>query len=97
MEYHTENYRFDRWENISGWDEVRDFKVEVKNTREIPVKVEIQRNFNTTYWKIKNSGEFGKYEKVDVDTVKYTLELGPKSQKTFNYVLTTFHGTRAEY
>jgi len=97
MEYHTENYRFDRWENISGWDEVRDFKIEVKNTREIPVKVEIQRNFNTTYWKIKNSGEFGKYEKVDVDTVKYTLELGPKSQKTLNYVLTTFHGTRAEY
>jgi len=96
MEYHTENYRFDRWENISGWDEVRDFKVEVKNTREIPVKVEIQRNFNTTYWKIKNSGEDGKYEKVDVDTVKYTLELGPKSQKTLNYVLTTFHGTRAE-
>ncbi len=96
MEYRTENYRFDRWENISGWDEVRDFKVEVKNTREIPVKVEIQRNFNTTYWKIKNSGEFGKYEKVDIDTVKYTLELGPKSQKTFNYVLTTFHGTRAE-
>ena len=97
MEYHTENYRFDRWENISGWDEVRDFKVEVKNTREIPVKVEIQRNINTKYWKIKNSGEFGKYEKVDVDTVKYTLELGPKSQKTLNYVLTTFHGTRAEY
>ena len=27
MEYRTENYRFDRWENISGWDEVRDFKV----------------------------------------------------------------------
>ena len=97
MEYRTENYRFDRWENISGWDEVRDFKVEVKNTREIPVKMEIQRNFNTHYWKIKNSGEFGRYEKVDVDTVKYTLELGPKSQKTFNYVLTTYHGTRAEY
>ena len=97
MEYHTENYRFDRWENISGWDEVRDFKIEIKNTREIPVKVEIQRNINTTYWKIKNSGEFGKYEKVDVDTVKYTLELEPKSQKTLNYVLTTFHGTRAEY
>ncbi len=97
MEYHTENYCFDRWENISGWDEVRDFKIEIKNTREIPVKVEIQRNINTTYWKIKNSGEFGKYEKVDVDTVKYTLELEPKSQKTLNYVLTTFHGTRAEY
>ena len=97
MGYHTENYRFDRWGNINGWDEVRNFKVEVKNTREIPVKVEIQRNFNTSYWKIKNRGEYGKYEKVDIDTVKYTLELGAKSQKTLNYTLTTFHGTRAEY
>ena len=76
---------------------MRDFKIEIKNTCEIPVKVEIQRNFNTTYWKIKNSGEFGKYEKVDVDTVKYILELEPKSQKILHYVLTTFHGTRAEY
>jgi len=45
MDFETENYRFDRKRNISGWDEVRKFKIEVRNTREIPAKVEIKRNF----------------------------------------------------
>jgi hypothetical protein len=41
MDFETENYRFDRRGNISGWDEIRTFKIEVKNTREIPVKVRL--------------------------------------------------------
>jgi hypothetical protein len=39
MDFETKNYRFDRKRNISGWDEVRKFKIEVKNTRDIGVKV----------------------------------------------------------
>jgi len=93
MDYRTENYRFDRKRNISGWDEVSTFKIEVRNTREIPVKVELKRNFRTQYWKIKTSQEF---EKVDLDTVKYTLILEPRSKKEFEYTLTTYHGVRAE-
>ena len=68
----------------------------VKNTRPLPVKVEITRNFKTSYWDIKNSGDYGQYEKVDLDTVKYTLQLPARSQKEFTYTLTTHHGTRAE-
>ena len=30
------------------------------------------------------------------DTVKFTLELGPQSEKVINYTLTTYHGTRQE-
>jgi len=93
MDFATENYRFDRKRNISGWDEVRKFKIEVRNTREIPVKVELKRNFRTQYWKIKTSQEF---EKVDLDTVKFTLILEPRSKKEFEYTLTTYHGVRAE-
>ena len=93
MDFATENYRFDRNRNISGWDEVRKFKIEVRNTREIPVKVEIKRNFPTQYWKLKTNQEF---EKVDLDTVKFTLILEPRSKKEFEYVLTTYHGVRAE-
>jgi len=96
MDYRTENYRFDRRDNISGWDEVRTFKIEVKNTREIGVKVEIQRNFPTQYWDLEKSGEFDKFEKVDLDTVKFTLILEPRSKKKFEYVLTTYHGVRQE-
>ncbi|MFC1635391.1 DUF4139 domain-containing protein, partial [Planctomycetota bacterium] len=96
MDFKTENYRFDRRGDVSGWDEIRMFKIEVKNTREIPVKVEIKRNFNTQYWDIKNKGDFGEFEKLDLDTVKYTLVLEPRSAKSFQYVLRTYHGAREE-
>jgi hypothetical protein len=96
MDFKTDNYRFDRNRNVSGWDEIRTFKIEVKNTREIPAKIEIQRNFNTPYWTLTKSGDFGQFEKVDVDTVKFTLTLEPRSSKKFEYVLTTYHGVRQE-
>jgi len=96
MDFKTENYEFDRRGNISGWDEVRTFKIEVKNTRDIGVKVEIKRNFNTSYWKLARSGDFGQFEQVDKDTVKFTLALKPRSAGKFEYVLRTYHGTRAE-
>jgi len=96
MDFQTENYRFDRRGDVSGWDEVRTFKIEIKNTRDIDVKVEIKRNFNTSYWDLKNGLNGGDFEKVDLDTVKFTLVLEPRSAKTFGYVLRTYHGTRQE-
>ena len=97
MDYRTENYRWDIRNNrdyIVGWDEIRTFKLTVKNTRELPIKVEIKRHFGTPYWDLTNTGEFGQYEKLDQDTAKYTLELTPGSSKQFEYTLTTYHGTR---
>ena len=96
MDFKTENYRFERRGNISGWDEIRTFKIEVKNTREIPVKVEIKRNFDTQYWKLGNTGDVGDFEKVDLDTVKYTRVLEPGSATSFEYTLRTYHGAREE-
>jgi hypothetical protein len=90
------NYMFDRKRNISGWDEVRKFKIEVRNTRDIGAKVEIKRNFPTQYWNLEKSGDFGEFEKVDLDTVKFTLILKPRSKQVFEYVLTTYHGERQE-
>ncbi|MCP4612901.1 MAG: DUF4139 domain-containing protein [Planctomycetes bacterium] len=96
MNYKTENYEFDRRGNVSGWDEIHTFEIEVKNTRDIDVKVEMKRNFNTTVWKLTRSGDFGEFEKVDMDTVKFTLELKPRSVKKFEYVLRTYHGKRTD-
>jgi hypothetical protein len=96
MDFATENYRFDYRRNIAGWDEVRTFKIEVKNTRHIDAKVEIKRNFGTQYWDLSRSGQTGQFENVDLDTVKFTLVLEPRTAKTFEYVLRTYHGTRAE-
>jgi len=93
MDYQSDKYLFDKDGNIIGWDESRTFKIEVKNTREIPVKVEILRNFTTSKWDISENNE---YEKVDKDTIKFTAELAARSEKVINYVLTTHHGTRAD-
>ena len=97
MDTRTDNYRFDRHGNINGWDDIRTFKMEIKNTRGLPVKIEIKRRFHPHTWDIKNIGNAKKYyEKIDVHSVKYTLTLEPESEKTLEYELTTYQGTRTE-
>jgi hypothetical protein len=93
MDFETENYRFDRYKNVAGWDELRKFRIEVRNTRDLDIKVEIQRNFGTTYWDMDTSQT---HEGVDKDTVKFTLKLEPRSKAQFEYILRTYHGVRAE-
>ena len=92
----TDNYCFDRDDNIIGYDEIARFKVAVKNTRDLPIKVEIKRNFGTPYWSLQRGGDFAKYEKVDADTVRFTLRLDARSTQIFEYTLTKYHGVRQE-
>jgi hypothetical protein len=88
MGFKTQNHRFDANDNLVAWDEVQTFRVEAKNARDIPVKVEIQRNFDTTNWQLQTEQP---YEKVDMDTVKFTLALDPRTVEQFEYVLTISH------
>ncbi len=92
MKQATDKHKFDRKGNLIGWDEIRDYKIEVRNTRSVPVKIEIKRNFKTPYWDLTKAGDHGKFEKDDMDTVKFSLELPPESKKEFTYQLTTYHG-----
>jgi len=96
MEARTENHRFDNDRDVAGWDDVQAFEVKAKNTRDVPVKVEIRRNFETQYWILKQAGQTDEFEKVDLDTVKFTLLLPPRSERTFQYTLTTYQGARTE-
>ncbi len=96
MEFSTENFKFDSKGNIAGWDEVRTYNIEVRNTRDIPVKVEIKRNFASQYWDITKKGDFDSFEKEDLDTVKFTVELKPETKKEFEYTLRTYHGIRQQ-
>ena len=96
MNFESENYTFDRRGNVSGWDEIRTFGIEVRNTRDIAVKVEIKRNFDTQYWDLTKSGDSGQFDKEDLDTVKFTLVLEPRSARQFQYVVRTYQGQRQE-
>jgi len=93
MDYRTDNYE---WKNdrITGWDEHRTMKVEVANYRRMPVRVEVRRNFPVTSWALENSTDQDRYEKVDADTVQYTLDLDPNGQKVITYDVTWHMGSR---
>jgi hypothetical protein len=88
MDFRTAKYTFDPNNYITGWDELRTFKIEVKNTRRTPVKVEIKRHFDTIDWDLTSEQEF---EKVDVHTIKFTLTLKPGSKKDLQYVHIKHH------
>lgn len=96
MDTRTDNYLFDAKGNISGWDEIETWQIEVKNTRPIPVKVEVHRNFAMPIGDLAKQGDFDGYEKVDLDTIKFTLTLKPQTRRIFSYVLTLHHGQRAD-
>jgi len=96
MDSKTENYRFDTDGDISGWDEIQTFTVEARNSRDVPARIEITRNFETPQWDLKRSGSIDSFEKIDLDTVKFTLDLPPHAKKTFEYTQTTYNGVRAE-
>jgi len=96
IDYRTANYTHDRDGNIDGWDEIRTFKIKLKNTRDVAAKIEVKRNFDTNYWSLKKSGAYGDYEKIDKTSVKFTQTLEPRSVREFKYILTTYHGKRQE-
>ncbi len=96
MDFRTDNYLFDQNGDIAGWDETREWKVEVRNARPLRVRMELHRHFGTPHWELVNRGDVGAFEKVDLDTVKYTLEMEPVSKRTISYRVTTRHGRRAE-
>jgi hypothetical protein len=93
MDLKTENYIFDNIGNVSGWDEIRTWKVKVTNTRTLPIKIEITRSFNTAYWTLQSETP---YEKHDATHARFTLELEPRSRQTLEYTVKSYHGTREE-
>jgi len=93
MDFKTENYRFDGRGNVTGWDEIRSWKIEITNTRTLAIEIEITRGFGTAYWTLQADMP---YEKHDVTRARFETQLQPQSKHTFAYTLTTYHGKREE-
>ena len=92
MDYKTQAFLFDAKGNINGWDEERTWKLALCNTRDVGVKIQIDRHFTTSHWAAKSTG--ADHEKMDLDTIRYSVELPPRTKKEITYVLTTRHGER---
>ena len=95
MSEKTENYLFNSKGNISGFDRIQKWEIKIENNRDIAISVEVLRNFNNSYWDIDNArNNKGEFHKIDIDSVKYTIELSPQSASTLAYRLTQYEGER---
>ena len=95
MSEQSENYQFNTKGNISGFDRIQKWEIKLENNRDIPISIEVLRNFKNSYWDIDNSRtNNGKFHKVDIDSVKYTVELPAQSKTILTYTLTQYEGER---
>lgn len=103
MDRRTDHYTFDGKGNISGWDEIETWRITATNTREIPAEMEITRNFGMDSWALEMAEDNGAgtgapvYTKHDKSRARFTLALGPHLEKTFDYTVTKYMGTRSDY
>jgi len=93
MDFKTDNYMFDKRGNVAGWDEIRTWKIEIINTRELPIEIEITRGFGTAYWTMQADIT---YEKYDATHARFKVNLGPRKKQALEYTVTTYHGVREE-
>lgn len=95
-DFKTANFVFDKKGNISGYDEIRTWKIDITNTKRLPVDIEITRAFGTAYWSLEFDSNDVSYEKHDLDHARFKTEIAPQSKRTFKYTLTTYHGLREQ-
>ncbi len=93
MDFSTDSYEW-KDETITGWDEHLTVKVQADNYRNTPVRIEVRRNFPVKVWELENKGAPGLYEKIDADTIQYTLDLAARENRTFTYEVTLHMGSR---
>lgn len=94
MNYRKEHIIFDNDGNVNGFDEVKKYRLKLANYSDQPATLKITRNFNSTHWSLETHENPGEYEKVDQNTVKYTVEMQPHTEKKIVYTLTVQHGRR---
>jgi hypothetical protein len=91
MNWVKTDVQFDNNGNVKGWTTKESWEVEVQNSKDIDVVLDIRRNFAGDWTLVSPA----KYENVDATKVKFVLPLKSREKQTFSYELTTRHGTNA--
>ena len=91
MNWVKEDLRFDNHNNVAGWTVRETWEIELQNAREIPVVVDVRRNFQGD-WSLKTTAP---YEKVDATKVKFLRTLPARSKEKLTYELVTNQGLNA--
>jgi hypothetical protein len=91
MNWEKTNLQFDERGNVKGWTVKETWQVEMQNSKEIDVVLDVRRNFSGD-WALKTDAA---YEKVDAAKVKFVLPLQAREKRQFSYDLTTNYGSNA--
>ncbi len=89
MNWEKTNVQFDGNGNVKGWTVKETWQVEVQNSKDIDVVLDVRRNFAGD-WSMKTDAA---YEKVDANKVKFVLPLRPREKRQFGYEVTTNLGS----
>ncbi len=92
MDWQKTDTAFSNNGNVRGWTTKETWEIEVQNSKDIPVVVDIRRNFPGD-WTLTTTQ---KYENVDKAKVKFILPLAARGKQKFTYELVTRHGTNAQ-
>jgi len=91
MNWEKTNLQFDGDGNVKGWTVKETWEVEVQNSQDIDVVLDVRRNF-TGDWSLQTATA---YEKVDANKVKFVLPLKAREKQVLIYELTTNLGSNA--
>ena len=91
MNWEKTNLAFDANGNVKGWNLKETWKLELQNSRDIDIALDIRRNFRGD-WTLTTPDT---YEKVDANKVKFLIPLQPREKRELTYELTTRLGTNA--
>jgi hypothetical protein len=77
---------------VAGWTIEETWQIEVQNSKDIDVVLDVRRNFSGD-WEVKSNT---KYEKVDANKIKFVLPLKSREKQKVAYELITRYGTNVE-
>jgi len=91
MNWSKTDVSFDTTGNVKGWTTKETWEVELQNSKDIGVVVDVRRNLRGD-WSLTTQAA---YEKVEATKVKFMLPLKPREKQKFSYEVTVRHGTNA--
>ena len=92
MNWEKTDVGFDAFGNVNGWTTKDTWQIELQNSKNIPVMVDVRRNFAGDW----DAASADKYEKVDATKIKFVIPLAPGAKQIITYTLTTRHGVNAK-
>ena len=91
MNWEKTNLAFDQNGNVKGWTTKETWKIELQNSRDIDVTVDVRRNFSGDWTLVTQAAN----EKVDANKVKFVVPLKAREKRELAYELTTRTGSNA--